>query len=68
MIPHDKSFGEISWHILTICELENMASPNTRRLITIRNDFTQFARSWLSRMKLLTLEKLEIAIDLEMAS
>ena len=72
MIPQDKSFGEISWHILTRCKLENMASPDANLLqkgfLTIRNDFTQFVRSWLSRIKRLALEMLEIAIDLEMAS
>ena len=59
---------DIMAHINNMWAWEYGITWGQKGFLTIRNDLTQFIRSWLSRMKRLALEMLEIAIDLEMAS
>ena len=71
MIPHDKSGGEISWHIFTKWSHENNASPEAfflqKGCFTIKKDLTQLVLSWLSIIYLLALEMFVNVIDLETA-
>lgn len=71
-MPQETSGGDISWHMLTRCQLENIASPEYFGLqngfFTIKNDFIHDVLSWLSNINLFALEIFVNESDLDTAS